>query len=450
LEFILLYDYIKIEIEEMLLTIEALYTKMNQLFGEMLNQYLPYPTFFGRRFSSNELMMFLDNFFQYLNCEIYGGEGGENSIVLGWSYNSEFRYKILRNRDIKRTNYTYTHLSDYIELPYWYYELPLLIPAITHEVVSLPIKKKKLEKEFRYRRAYEKFRKELLHFFEDRSNNLVREIGDILGYEWIVDELSIEIFSDIVAYKIHGKSYVYTLFHNLLAEGVARDFLEVIYKREENGGKVTHTVEGYSFRPNDWFFSAKREYSLLRLHILLAIGERDGVCERDEEGKEYFQEMKKIVNLIMPLEEGKGRGGFDEIFRYDYPNYYPTYSAVKNFLSQLYEHILESKIEKSIPIKHLDDFPGAYRGVGKEEEIVIPKVVTDMFNILWKDRFRVLKDEGSSQKVPYKGLFRKLIHEKISGIEFPEEGEGEVDSLWYLRFCLFGGEGEYYRSPAGV
>ena len=64
LKFLLFYDYIQTQIEEMLTLLEGIYVKMNQLFGETLNQYLPYPTFFGRRFSSHGLMMYLDRYFE--------------------------------------------------------------------------------------------------------------------------------------------------------------------------------------------------------------------------------------------------------------------------------------------------------------------------------------------------------------------------------------------------
>jgi len=137
--FIIFYNYVRTQIEEMLLVINALYTKMNQLFGEMLNQYLPYPTFFGRRYSSHGVMMYLDNYYNFIYKKLLG-EDKTNDIILNWSHSTNFKYKVLRNRDISRENYNKDTHNDYIELPYWYYELPFLIPAITHEVVFLSLK----------------------------------------------------------------------------------------------------------------------------------------------------------------------------------------------------------------------------------------------------------------------------------------------------------------------
>ncbi|MRI83011.1 MAG: hypothetical protein C6I00_01195 [Nitratiruptor sp.] len=407
LEFILIYDYIRIEIEEMLSTIEALYTKMNQLFGEMLNQYLPYPTFFGRRYSSNELMIFLDNLFQDINFQIYQKGSDSNRIVLGWSYNSEFRYKILRNREIKRTNYTYTNLSDYIELPYWYYELPLLIPAITHELISLPIKKRRSY--YRYKDAYEEFRALLRTFFEDHSNYLVQEIGDILGYEWIINELSTDIFADMAAYRLHGPSYLYTLFHNLLGEGTARDFLEIIYEREApREGMGAHKIQSYSLRPNDWFFSSKREHNLLRIQLLLSLHEEKLQTPQE---RELHAQMQRAVDLIMPLaSDHSPPGGFEELFRTNFPNYYSTYSVVQNYLSQLYETIITSDIPNHIDLDY-------------------DETILAIFNRLWDQRFHLFERHPHHDMVPHKGEFRRLIHRYVSKIDYLQSNPPKTQVL---------------------
>ncbi|NPA82789.1 MAG: hypothetical protein GXO31_09265 [Epsilonproteobacteria bacterium] len=390
LNFIIFYDYTRTQIDEMLLVIDALYTKMNQLFGEMLNQYLPYPTFFGRRYSSNGLMMFLDNYYKYLSLKLVSFK--KNSIVLGWSYNSGFKYKIFRNRDLKRVNYSHTTYNNYIELPYWYYELPLLIPAITHEVVELSIKS---GENFIFYRDYKNFKRIFENFFYDNSNRLVRHIGDVLGYDWIVDELSMDLFSDIVSYEIHGESYIHTLFHNLLGENIAKDFLNIIY--EEDGYKIKE----YSFKANDWFFSSKRDHNHLRLYFMLYYYQKDKNISKEDS---KFLVMKNLLDNIIPLDNSsKSLRGFDYIYKNNFPNFYHTYEVVSIYLKQLFMKLINSNFK----IKY-------------EKDDFITKNID--FNVLWDSRFKVLESE-EKDIVPYKGEFRRLVHNVTNNLNIQEIGK---------------------------
>ncbi|NOZ91184.1 MAG: hypothetical protein GXO60_07885 [Epsilonproteobacteria bacterium] len=381
IDFIIFYDYIRTQIEEILLVIDSLYTKMNQLFGEMLNQYLPYPTFFGRRYSSNGIMMFLDNYYQYLFSRLTNKDA--NNVILGWSYNNGFRYKIFRNKNVRREEYSYQTFNDYIELPYWYYELPFLIPAVTHEVIEISIR----TKNSKLQESYKEFEKHINSFFEDESNHLIRYIDETLGYGWVRDNLARELFSDYVAFKIHGESYLFTLLHNLLGEHVSKDFLTVIYNKD--GTKINR----YKFQPNDWIFTKKREHNHLRLYFLTHMFEKEGG------DREYLTDIKNILNQIINLSESNKENGFETLYKSNFPNYHNTYEVVKIYLKELYENIIKFpfKIDKSI----------------------INEIKNDInidFNFLWKDRFNMLKKYSKSDEyiVPYKGEFRKLIHKNFN------------------------------------
>jgi len=423
--FILFYDYTKIEIEEMLLVIEALYTKMNQLFGEMLNQYLPYPTFFGRRYSSVGLMMYLDNYYKTLLNTLLDPKANvsEDKLVLGWSYNTGFKHKILRNRDIIRNNYNYGLYNDYIELPYWYYELPFLIPAITHEVVSISLRRKG----GLFCSEYDDFKKRLQKFFENESNKFVRRIGDILGYEWVVKELSKDIFSDIVSYKIHGFSYILTMFHNLLGENIAKDFLEINYFDD-----ITKSEE-YAIFSNDWIFSAKREHNLLRLHFLLALFKKDmkakkSNTKRAKREEELTEAMQSFLDTIMVLEYNKPAplDSFEYYYLHNNPANLSTYMAVKLYMQELFYHLL------NYPFYHHID-----RQLEQEKVLCIVSQNADTsigvdFQVLWDDRFDVIR-RSSYTKVPYKGRFRLEIHKKISHIPYLKDKESVPIKVLTLR-----------------
>ena len=419
--FILFYDYTKIQIEEMLLVIEALYTKMNQLFGEMLNQYLPYPTFFGRRYSSIGLMMYLDNYYQkVLKSLIVSNESNneyKDQLVLGWSYNSGFKHKMLRNRDIQRVNYNYKTHNNYIELPYWYYELPFLIPAITHEVVSIAIR----EKNSKIRPAYKNFKHHIKKFFNDKSNKLVRRVSEILGYNWVVRELSKELFADIVSYKIHGFSYILTVFHNLLGENIAKDFLEIEYSRD--GTKVHR----YNIKANDWIFSAKREHNLLRLHLLLTLFKE--FEENTSEYKEAIEQMEELLNTVMVLDSQKepNKDSFEYYYLTSNPGNKSTYNAVKNYMQQLYTHIKNYSLYHEIDLI-LCDVPEIVTKDIKEPNS--DKIGVDFID-LWKERFDVIKKDDT--KVPYKGMFRFKIHKYISQISYLQDKQEPIIKVLTLR-----------------
>ncbi len=391
LKFLLFYDYIQTQIEEMLILLEGIYVKMNQLFGETLNQYLPYPTFFGRRFSSFGLMIYLDKYFEKLDSLLSKEHKKENNMVLGWSYNTGFKHKVLRNRDLLRINYNHETHNDYIELPYWYYELPLLIPAITHEVVRISLRSRDTDI---YKSKYKEFEETILNFFNDKSNDLIQEINEVLGYEILTKDFIKDIFSDILSFEIHGKAYFYTLFHNLVAEGIAKDFLKIVYEDKEEGKKGRIIVR-YEFRPNDWFFSLKRDHNHLRIYFLLYYWENKSSEEKDYK---EIEEIKEILNTIMDL-SGKGEAtGFKKLFKENYPNYHTTYEVVENYLQQLYRYL-------QLNVKKIDlDISDKIYSQSK------------YFNLLWDERFESINKDY--KKVPYKGRFRQIIHYNVSKIDY--------------------------------
>jgi len=431
INFILFYDYTKIQIEEMLLVIEALYTKMNQLFGEMLNQYLPYPTFFGRRYSSIGLMMYLDNYYQSLLRAI-SADDYEDQLVLGWSYNSGFKHKILRNRDITRKNYNYKTHNNYIELPYWYYELPFLIPAITHEVVSIAIR----DKNSKIRKYYENFRDYIKDFYEDNSNKLVHRVSEILGYSLVVTELSKDIFADILSYKIHGFSYILTVFHNLLGENIAKDFLEIEYAKD---GKNVR----YNIKPNDWIFSAKREHNLLRLYILLEIFEDDNSdIKNNSLMLSVSNQMKKLLESVIVLDKDSkvSSDSFEYYYTKSNSGNKSTYNAVKNYMQQLFNYLRDYK--KYDRVDMLLDSVSQIKTKDIKSRERHKKIGVD-FITLWKERFDVINKEDEEDdfnlkkikkiKVPYKGKFRFEIHKYISEIEYLKDKKQPTIKVLTLR-----------------
>jgi len=422
IKFVIFYDYTRIQIEEILLVIDSLYTKMNQLFGEMLNQYLPYPTFFGRRYSSNGLMMFLDNYYQYISTSLE--KNIKSNLVLGWSYNNGFRYKVFRNKDIKKEGYNHHTYNDYIELPYWYYELPFLIPAITHEVVEIAIREKE---NFIFYNEFKKFNEKIDEFLNDKSNEFIQYIGDIIGYDWVKIDLTRELFADLISYRIHSKAYLFTLFHNLLGEYIAKDFIKVNY--QDDGVNI----KDYDIKPNDWIFNRKRDFNHLRLYFLTYLYDKDikkrekyidteilkrvlkdskknnkdsikKIIQKEiEEDKKYLKEMKELLNTIMNIDiNNENITGFEKMYYNNFPNYYNTYEAVKVYLKIIYSYIIKD-IKLDIDLEVIKDKIN---------------IVNLNFDELWEDRFNTIKMFNDKKRiVPYKGKFRQMIHNEYNNLD---------------------------------
>ena len=243
--FIIQYDYIRTQIEDMLRVIHALYNKMQQLFGETLNQYLPYPTL-GRRYSNNGIMMYLGNYYREMLKTL--SPTHTNKLILGWNYRTGFQYRLFINREIKRDNYKDDTYNDYIDLPYWYYELPFLLPSITHEVAYISLRQphEKIEK------PYSNLKKDIKKFLGDRSNIFIQKIQkvhNVIGFKEYSDNLAKVIFSDIISLEIHKDAYVNALFHNIIGEKLSKDYLKIIHKGED---------EEFKILSNEWYFIQKK------------------------------------------------------------------------------------------------------------------------------------------------------------------------------------------------
>ncbi len=399
--FIVQYDYIRTQIEDMLRVIQALYNKMGQLFGEALNQYIPYPIL-GRRYSNNTMMMYLENYYRkMLDLFSDNTDYNENTpqLILGWNYRTGFQYRTFVNRDIKRDNYKDDTYNNYIDLPYWYYELPFLLPSITHEVIHIALRnpEKKLKK------IYDSLNVKLEDFFEDTSNDFVQKIQDIIGYKEYTQDLTKEIICDLYGYKIHKESYIYALFHNVIGEKLAQDYLKIIHGSEKNN--KTKKIEKCNLLANDWFFLQKKDHAILRLHFLLKIH-----SDKTTDNKE-FNQMQNLLDSIMPLKKSKTpNSGFEYIYTYNYPNFKPSYESVQNYLMQLLEclNIWFSSIKNEIKLEEMENSPD--------------------FNKIWQQRFKQM--DNDKDIVPHQNNFRRHLKEKISDLEYIKNNENE--KLAYL------------------
>lgn len=395
--FIIQYDYVRTQIEDMLRVIHALYNKMQQLFGETLNQYLPYPVL-GRRFSNNGIMMYLNNYYREMLKNFSLGDETESKLILNWNYRTGFQYRIFINRELKREHYNEETFNNYIDLPYWYNELPMLLPAITHEVALISLRKpsKKVEKPF------EDLKLQLNGLLKNPNNNFVQKVQDIIGYDEYSDDLAKVVMSDVMGYRTDNASYIHALFHNMLGEKLAKEYLKIIHGTEKESFKII---------PNEWYFGQIKDHSILRLHFLLFLfSHEEKENQKSDSTRRDYRHMKKILNAVMPLDDINSiHQGFSEIYKYNYPNFYSSYRSVQIYLAELFEVLVNWYTQNYTAIKNIPTIEKAPN-----------------FSRLWEERYKA--QEKSKNLVLHQNNFRREIHRNkdVSGIEFLENSSESI------------------------
>ncbi|CAA6821070.1 MAG: Unknown protein [uncultured Sulfurovum sp.] len=387
--FLIKYDYIRTQIEDLLGVVEALYNKMQQFFGETLNQYLPYPIL-GRRFSNNATMMYLNNYYREMlkNFSTRSNHEEKDQLILGWNFKTGFKYRIFVNREIKRKGYKKDVFNNYIDLPYWYYELPMLLPSITHEVASIALRHPKEALSIPYQSLNDK----LHDFLSDTNNNFIQKVQDIIGYTQYANELAKEIMADLIAYHVHQEAYMNALFHNTIAEKLSKDYLKVIHKEGNEYLKML---------PNEWYFNQKKDHAILRLHFLLYLIQ-DKEAKKGKQSETY-EEMYNMLNALMPLDNTKieREEGFSKTYKYHYPNFHSSYQSVQNYLMQTLNVLKQWYHSNKY---HILNFPSPQQETSCD------------FSTLWKQRYEI--QSNNENMVLHQNNFRLEIHDKISQIPF--------------------------------
>lgn len=388
--FLIHYDYVRTQIEDMLEVIHALYDKMRQLFGETLNQYLPYPIL-GRRYSNHGIMMYLNNYYRELLKSFSLNGQPPKELILGWSFRTGFKYNIFINREIKRENYEEDTYNNYIDLPYWYNELPMLLPAITHEVLFIALRKpnRKLSQ------LTISLKKSMDKLLNNPNNQFVQKVQELVGYPQYTEDLTKLIVCDLVSHRVHGDSYIHALFHNTIGEKISKDYLKIVHNNQK---------EERHFLPNEWFFHQKKDHSILRLHLMITL----------LEDKRKQTEMLHMLNTLMPLNQ-EVDFGFSKHYKEQQPSFENSYVSVKNYLEQLLAtiQIWHKSNEKLI------------RSVQTLDEASSPN-----FPKLWEERFDILS--STENHVVHQNNFRREIHKNVSGIEFLKDKNLDSEPIIHI------------------
>jgi len=370
--FLILHSKISRDFSNILYVISLIYKKVYQIFEESYHQYIPKPTL-GRRFSNNSLVNRLKEYYETIINQFI--EDDYKGLILSWSYTN---YISLEEKHDTFTSRNGSEYGNYINIPYWYYEIPTLLPSITHECIQIALlQESSILKE--YKASFIKAVNQYL--------NTPQPEPSFIEEEKMLDEkhnLTNKIIADIISYNIYNNAYLFSLFHDIAGANLAKLFRLRNKDTKKYNNLKEYIEENFLWKISSYKFEPLIDLSYIRLTILIQYA-IDRTTNSDE--CKAILEMKSLLSSIFMPNESKY--GLEKIYRehHHYYSSYQTFQKAHHNISQLYLKIID---DTSLPKKLKD--------ISANE-----KIKSLDFNKLWR-----LHLENNSQK----NDLRKEMHQK--------------------------------------
>lgn len=390
LDFLTMYDCYNEKIKDLLSVVQLIQAKFLQFQQEHFNQYMPVPNI-NKRYSSKG---FLDYLKEY-HTEILRGEHPdiEHPITL-WGRTDSFRANSslgIRSEAKER----------YVEIPYWNYEIPFMLPIITHEMghIVLDDIAEKSNAETQLTILKDIFKN------SDKVKDIFKDSDSFLD----------EILADIFAYIHHGEAYIASVSHELLGQGFSKQF----YSQDKNNPSSIQPIDMEEPR----FFEP-----LIRLKVLVML-----TILNYEEPTEFTKNLEKILDwLIIDIGEKVNiEDKLKEVEKTDIKNslgkIYHVYYGLTHEYINFYDKVMPciSAIGQAME-ENLNPIGLAIQRfntrVNESEGL---KLYMDVFNELAEDRIKLLNDNVDFQetKIEFKNKMRKLILEKEKALNINDKSE---------------------------
>ena len=356
-------DYIRKDINKLTHKFEKINEKLIQMLRDGYNQYIPKPII-GKRHSNINIISQLE-----LKINESRNIAPDNEFFITWKFTHS--YKVLR-LDSKKTM---------INLSYWIFDTPYLMPTITHEIVH-----KRINEFSNLTNILRNILNKNAHLSPTNRKKIFKNQNNQLAMKSILEDITI----DIVSFLKHGNSYILTLATVHLGYQFASTF-----KRDK-------TNNSYEISP--WIFNQKRDISMLRLFILVNFIENESLIKELKNHNKFKQnrdEIKKINDIMHKLYFEKEEG-FQQIYS-NYHNYNEEYQLITNFIKSFTTDILDSNsFIEEVKNKYLDE---------ESNSITIKERIENLpetFNDIWEDRLNNNQNTQKTTKVEY----RKKVHNK--------------------------------------
>lgn len=381
-ELMVLVDYYRGPINEIIKQLKVINSKTNQMFRDGYNQYMPKPTP-GRMVSNINMTSQIENSLEFRlkrllqNNDIDGQPTISLSAHIIWEFTDNYEITTDQiKKDGHVLNIVHFHMS------YWYFELPYLLPALTHEIAHFIFKEKSYE--------------ENLNRFRNEVDSKIKNSIDIdprieeLHDDSFITKLTEEIFADILSLSHHGVSFLFTMVHEFLGKELS-DTFEVV---DINYHKDINIAE--------WRFSKTRDSLFIRLSLLTHF-----VIKKKNEpffgvNIDQTKEVQKLLNLIYSNDKNNGNS-IREFY-----NYWHNYRDDFIFTEKTILEIIS--IYQTAFKKHKNIFNSFFKEkpVGSKENLPECKQVPKYYEDIWYRRFSNIKENKPVRT--YKNELRQKIH----------------------------------------
>jgi len=378
LSFLVMYRVINEDISDIIKYMNIIQNKLIQFQTEHFNQYLPIPNI-NKRYSGKGFLDYLKDFHvsilettlkkRNIFFNIFNSVKSEYEIklIFYWGYRDSFVAQSISNEE----------KTVYITIPYWNYEIPFMLPIITHELGHKIIK---IKNSFIYKI------KEIIEKGLSKGNNknLVREIK-------ILDE----ILSDLFAYVYIGESYIVAMAH----ENLALEYDSQFYSQ--------NSKEPVSIKEIDLNYFVKLKRGLQRLYVIIELHSMFEAKNKDSENtKKVIKGVKDILDWTLS-EDDKDKDKNHE----GSTNLYSTY---RNYgLEKEYKEFKEDILNESKLI--LDIIKNNYKQISKilkgELKLLSNNKAIKKYKKVYKEILedRLKKLNGNEITINFKNHFRKKI-----------------------------------------
>ena len=356
-------DYIRKDINKLTHKFEKINEKLIQMLRDGYNQYIPKPII-GERHSNINIISELE-----LKINESRNIVPENEFFITWKFTHS--YKVLRLNSKKTM----------INLSYWIFDTPYLMPTITHGIGH-----KRINEFSNLTNILRNILNKNAHLSPTNRKKIFKSQNNQLAMKSILENITI----DIVSFLKHGNSYILTLATVHLGYQFASTF-----KRDK-------TNNSYEIAP--WIFNQQRDISMLRLFILVNFIENQSLIEELNNHPKFTQnsdQIKKIHDIMYKLYFERTEG-FQQIYS-SYHNYNEEYQLITYFIKSFTTDILHSNnFIKEVKKKYLNE---------ESDTMTIKERVKDLpetFNDIWEDRLKNNQNTQKTTKVEY----RKKVHNK--------------------------------------
>ena len=311
--FLILHSKIGHNLNNTLYILELIYKKVYQIFEESYHQYIPKPTL-GRRFSNNNLVGNLKSHYEGIIKSLVDNE--DAGLILSWSYRN---YISLEEKHDRFADSNSNRYGAYINLPYWYYEIPTLLPSVAHECVRTSLSKEN----FKFKNKKKNFEKAVSRHLNSPKSNLSFPLEEIILSDKY--NLTNKVVADLISYRIYGNAYLYSLFSDTIGAGLSKVFdLRNKPTLKEYDSIKDYIENNFNWKALSFKFNNLRDISVIRLKVLIDYAKKYQVNDN-----EYIKQMEELLAAIIPPEEKKS--GLELIYE-NHQHYKDSFLVLKDAL----------------------------------------------------------------------------------------------------------------------